>query len=571
MSKSGQKGKAKVLDLSKARRKKEPLVSQDLGALSKKEGSRLLEYFLSADKPRELVRSLAPQDYYWVIKRVGEDDYLPLLELGSYDQWQHVMDLELWEKDRLDLNQAYKWLSRLHKAHPPSLAKWLYTKAQHLAYLFFYKSIEVETRPQDEAYDLPDGFFTLDGVYYLRAKNPEQQEILYEILRSMAQLDYNLYQSFLTTLPGVIPAELEEEMFRLRGIRLAEVGFLPFNEAMEIYSALPLQAIAPEQKGEIVEIDQDEEDIKGLVPVTPLQEAPRENMLIKVASKDMDLAFVERLQLEFAGLCNQILSAEGLRVEDFDVLVQTCRRASAYLNLALEEIAGEDLSRAEQIVKNHSLVKIFRVGFGLALRAKWEAERWVKGSWFKEQGLEFSFWGEEWGEILAALLERKPRYFAGQGPGPKDFEKPPELAHAIEISRRLRVLDALLRQLAMKYPIAPELLKHPEALFYPVLFNLWAVSLLGLEPQARPLSLEEAKMFFQILRQGEQEPPFSMNQFRDAFVEFFASEGEGLADKTELSALLSLLWQEFREEYAGVKLEDLDPRYSRILVIRPSP
>lgn len=571
MRERNQKDTAKVLDLARARTKKGRIVPPQLGPLSKQEGSQLLKYFLNAKDPKELVRSLAPQDYYWIIKKVGEEDCLPLLELGTHEQWQHVMDLEVWDKDRLDLAEAFRWLMRLHKAHPLSLAKWLYTKAQHLAYLFFYKSIDVEIRSGDEAYDLPDGFFTLDGVYYIRAKNPMQQEAIYELLRSMAEVDYDIYQSFLTTLPGVLPAELEEEMFRLRSVRLAEVGFLPFDEAMEVYSPLPPQTIAPEKKGEIVEIGQDEVDIKGLIPVTHLQEAPEENMLMKVLHRERDPVFVERLQLEFAGLCNQILSAEGLRVENFDVLIQTCQRAAAYLNLALEEITGGEISVAEQVVKKHPLLKIFRVGFGLALKAKWEAERWVKESWFKEQGLGFSFWGEEWGEVLAALLEAKPRYFAGRGIGDKDFEKQSELEHAIRVSRYVRSLDALLRKLAGKYPISSEMLEAPEALFYPILFNLWAVTTLGLDHVVRPLALEEAKKFFQGLRQGQKEPPFSMEQFKVAFVEFFISEGEGSGEEAELPTLLSLIWNEFTDEYARVKEEDLDPRYSRIVLIKPSP
>ncbi len=565
------KGGTKVLDLDRARSHKKGLSAQELRALAQKSGSQLIESILNAEDPRAVVHSLSPQDFYWIIKKVGEEDSLALLELGRHEQWQHVMDLELWERDRLDLDQAFKWLSCLHRAHPPSLARWLFTKAQHLAYLFFYKSIDVEIRPGDEAYELPDGFFTFDGVFYVRAKDPEQQQTLYEILRAMADVDYELYQSFLTTLSGVLPAELEEEMFRLRGVRLAEVGFLPFDEAMEIYSGLPLNAISPEEKGEVVELDQDEEEIRAIVPVTPLYQTPQDNMLMKVASKATDRVFLERLQLEFAGLCNQILSADGLRVEDFEVLVETCKRAAAYLNLALTELAGQDLSIAERVVRNHSLLRIFRVGFGLALKVKWEAERWIKESWFLEQGLDFSFWGDKWGGILASILEARPRYFVIETGQSKDFEHPQELRDAWETSAHVRVLDSLLRGIAARHRLDPEMLKGPEALFHPLLLNLWAVSLLGLEPQIRPLTLDEARRFLEGLREGEKAPPYSMDQGGEAFVEFFITQAGDGAEKETLSAALATIWDEFRDEYANVEAGDLDPRYSKFVLIKPSP
>ncbi|PQP33594.1 hypothetical protein C6A37_12120, partial [Desulfobacteraceae bacterium SEEP-SAG9] len=50
--------------------------------------------------------------------------------------------------------------------------------------------------------------------------------------------DHSIYQNVLLESSSIIPAELEEEAYRLRNVRLGEKGFLPFDEAISIYQPL---------------------------------------------------------------------------------------------------------------------------------------------------------------------------------------------------------------------------------------------------------------------------------------------------------------------------------------------
>ncbi|MFH1488046.1 MAG: DUF6178 family protein, partial [Pseudomonadota bacterium] len=54
-------------------------------------GSQILDRVLSSPSPEELVKSLPSEDFYWLVKRVGEYDCLPLLELASEEQWQYLL------------------------------------------------------------------------------------------------------------------------------------------------------------------------------------------------------------------------------------------------------------------------------------------------------------------------------------------------------------------------------------------------------------------------------------------------------------------------------------------------
>ncbi len=544
---------------------------RDLHALT---GSRILGRITEQKNPRKLVQSLPSADFFWLVKKVGEEDCLPLLELASEAQWQYLLDLEIWRKDRVDTADTWAWIKRLQQADSKRLVRWLFREGETLASYQLFRSIEVIVGSQDdEVYDLPEGFFSLDGVFHIRVTDSEHREAIENIMRVMAKEDYVRYHALLLSLAGVIPTELEDMMLRLRNVRLAEHGFLPREEAMSVYAPLDPSALSFEKTEVLPGIFEDEE-IRALVPALPLYHTDAENMLTEATSKIEDPVFMDKIRLEFAGLCNQIMSADGLLVPEIDVLVRSCQRAARVLNLALERLCGKDRSRAEQVLRSHSFVDLFRVGFGLTLKLNWEAERWLKESWFFGQGLDTDFWGEKWGGTLAGLLDKRPQHYLGlKGKEAyKDFEWLSELGESLQDLRRLMVLDGLIERLAASYPTDEEWMGSPELNFRPLLFNPWGRLLLGLQPSFSGLSLEQAKRLLHRLRAGSKKPPYEMPGFEETFVRdlmSYALEADPEA-KSILKDALSVIWHEFREEYKWVILDDLDARYSKFISILPS-
>ncbi len=537
-------------------------------------GSKILDRIMEQKNLGKLVQSLSSSDFFWLLKKVGEEDCLALLELASEDQWQYVLDLEIWAKDRLDKARTSAWIKRLQQADPRRLIRWFFDQGETLASYHLFKSMEViVVDKDDEAYELPEGFFSLDGVFHFRILDPEQRETIENIIREMARMDNVRYQAFLTGLAGLLPAEMEEEMFRLRNVRLAEHGFLPLEEATSVYAPLDPAALAPEKPEGLPDIFEDEE-MRAMVPALPLYHTETENILTEAVFETEDPVLMDKIRLEFAGLCNQVMSADGLLIPELDVLVKTCQKVARVLNLALERLCGKDLSKAQQALRTHSFVDLFRVGFGLTLKLKWEAERWLKESWFFGQGLDTDFWGEPWGGMLAGLLDKRPQHYLGpKGKDAyKDFEWLSELGESLEDLRRLMVLDALIERLAADYPTDEELMASPELTYGPLLFNPWSRRLLDLQPSFSGLSLEQVKTLLHRLRAGSEKPPFEMPGFDETFVKDFMSYASD-ADPEAASILrdtLSFIWHEFREEYEWVNLDDLNARYSKFISILPS-
>jgi hypothetical protein len=545
-----------------------PALIEELHRLS---GHQILGRLLEMESPREWIQALPAEDFFWLIKKIGDADALTLLEMATEEQWEYILDLELWRKDRMEPASASAWIRQLQQADCKRLARWFFSEqGQNLAYAYFHRNILVITPDNDEAYDLPESFLTVDGIHYFRILDPEQRDTLEGILRAMAAEAPIRYQAFLSSLPRVLPAELEEEMCRTRSVRLAEHGFLPYEEAVSVYSPLNPETLNMEEN-EAFEHLAHEEEIRSLAPTSPLYHADIDNTLTQCLARSADPLFLDRMRLEFAGLCNQILSAEGFPVTELETLKRVCRKAGRFINLALDRVSAGNSALAEQALQKHSLLTFFRVGFGLALKLKWEAERWLKTRWFGRQGLGPEFWGEHWGGLLSGLLFERPRYYVGSSGTEeyKDFEWLSEIGECMRTIRRLMVLDSLLERLTQDYPLNENIRRHPELTFHPFLFNLWARLLLSLEPSFSAISGDQMKRFFHLLREGNQGPPYSMSRFRETFIDDFMAYAVSPDSeaRSSLEEALTLVWQQFSGEYEWIPLDELDGRYSSMVVV----
>ena len=532
-------------------------------------GSNALNMVLDHDNPLELVQNMTKIDLFWLVKKVGEDDAHPLLSLASTEQWQYMMDMEIWDRDCLNRLNTFNWFNNLLKADPERLMLYLYGEDGNLlTHLFFTGILDIRVR-EDDDFMPPEGFITFDNLYFIGIGDKENAEDIEQLLRNMALHDHNRFQALLLGLQGTIPAELEEEMYRLKSVRLAEEGYLPFEEAVSVYAHQNADLLKKDSS-EYILAAPDDEETKALVPITPFIVVQEENLFSVAVSGITDYPLLDRLRLELAGLCSQIFSADGIRFESVDDLVKICKKAGGYINAGLEKLSGGDIGIAREFLKNHPLITIFRTGFSQALELRWKAERWIKTSWFDRLDLGNDFWGDEWSGILDGILLSKPLLYSEkmEKTSYRDFVSLDEIKETETVIDRMIVLDKLLEVFIPVRNIEQLTEKDMELTFYQVIFTSWIRRLSDLKPELAPLSLDEARSAFKTLRKGETSPPFKMTGFKDEFIKEFTSPEKISGDIDPfLENTLSLVWDQFAEEYALIDADDLEPRYSSFILI----
>ena len=447
----------------------------------------------------------------------------------------------------------------------------LLSKDQELLYLFLFNNIRVEIGEEDDFIEPEDGVITIDGVYYIKVFDEERREVIERLLSTLASENSAAYQTLLSGLAGVIPSEMEEEMYRLKNVRLSEHGFLGPEEAFEIYGRLGVTSLKIEGNGEKVH-PLITNEVGNMIPVAPLVQLHgiRGNLFLAALSEIKDNSLMESLWLEFAGLCNRIISADRMRVEVVDDLVNTSRKAAGYLNIAIESVCGSNREKALKLVENNSLQSLFRVGFSMTLELKWMARRWIEESWFTEKGLEKSFWGAELSGILEGILEDKPKLYHFEGEEKfKFFERRDDLLYVRKQIHVLKGLDALLSNLADPYFLDPaQNMFFPET-FQPIFLTIWARQMLELDPAFAPLSAKQTLDLFRKLRTDELAPPYSMDSYKGPFIKAFMAAAPDLnrEEREALEEHLSLLWNEFSREYEQLPDVPPDPRFSKFILI----
>jgi len=537
--------------------------------LLKLSGSALLNRILDEESPKVFIRRLPEEDFFWIVKRIGEADCLPLLRLASEDQWEYLLDLETWEKDRLDADRVLSWLSRLSDADPARFAAWLFSQGDALFSLLINGKAEVVIRDGEEEADLSGGYFTLDGRFYIRPIREENREAIEGLLRTLASKDHHAYQALLYGLAALIPTEVEEELYRFRNGRLAEHGFLPYEEAVAVYAPLDPAAIQAEKPPLLLpgRLCSTEED--ALIPVSPLMHVGEDLLFAEALLRIGDPLLQDRIRLEFAGLCNRIVAADASAEEiDSECLSASCRRAASYLNVALERLCGKDAEAAAKLLKDNSLLTIFRVGYGLAMKLRWEVQSWRKKSLFFQNGRTNSFWGTPWEETLDGLCAIRPIYFAGKDArNPyRDFRTVEDLEETYRRVDQIKAIDRLLMDLSIRRGESARLPAWAET-FHPLLFNRWARAILGIEMSPEPLTRKQAEHFFRLVRRNDKGPPYRMAGFKEAFIRDLSWASFDVDEKATqaLREALSGIWDSFRGEYENIEEKNLERRYLRFL------
>ena len=91
----------------------------------------------------------------------------------------------------------------------------------------------------------------------------------------------------------------------------------------------------------------------------PILHVSENHLMVEAMRKSGDPLLLNRITLEFAGLCSQVFSAEGLSENTPEALVQTVRKAAGYVNVALERWCRGDLALCEQVLRENPLARPF--------------------------------------------------------------------------------------------------------------------------------------------------------------------------------------------------------------------
>ncbi len=578
-----------------------------------------LDRILTAPNPAALVHSFPEQDLHFLVHEIGPEDSLPLLAQAADRQWEYMVDVETWEKDRISLPDATRWLHLLHGADPMRFIRWFLKEKTEFIELYLFKTMEVRLREHDQdPGEFGQGFFTLDGTIYIRlfddhpsvkrimeSGDPSggstpgdftvhrRQEFLKAFLKNLADFDHPTYQKVIIEATHVTPSKIEEESLRFRNARLAEKGFLPFDEAVGVY-----QPLNPDQV-QIAPKAPDPARLPGgaLIspPRYPIGMLDADDVVARALMEIDEDGLPDDLQLEFATLCNRVASADGKPINNQEQLRTIVRKVGGFIRMGVDALVGAHAEMASDqgpavsesqcaaMMRGRSLVDLFRVGWGRVLKLKWRTEKWLRTSWFKSAGLPLTFWDEVWTGVLGGLLIKKPLCFDDYQGGElyREFSGSQEIMAAQRVLDDVIAIDDLLSLMNISFD--RPLSDYGFITYKNLLLTPWARHHLNhgeVKTGPTPLSLEEFTLFFKELfsdASGEvMEEGRTIRTIRTIRVEMKTAFLNWLSASTGLTGdeisermgdVLETLFKEIEDELGRVSEANLDPRWIHLFLI----
>src|SRR5208337_3470980 len=72
-----------------------------------------LHYLFLSEHPERLIQELPELEVFLTVKEAGEKDCLDLITLTTPEQFQYLLDLDLWKRDQLDPEKVLHWMEIL--------------------------------------------------------------------------------------------------------------------------------------------------------------------------------------------------------------------------------------------------------------------------------------------------------------------------------------------------------------------------------------------------------------------------------------------------------------------------
>lgn len=560
----------------------------------KMDSEAALDAVLDAPSPATLVQSFPDQDLYFLMHRIGPSDFIPVLSMAASEQWEYILDVEVWDTDRLDTRVMTRAFSLLFKADPERFLRWIIMEKPDYFEFYLSRHMDIFIREHDEVPpDDFDDFMTIDDKFYFRFPETTQQEdldpdedmpfsediqapeLIDAMVRKLAEMDLSVFHGLMLEILNVLPAETEEEQFRLKTIRLAEKGFLPFHEAIGIYQPTPLTALRKRPKTQVFSSATFDPDLP-LPPQCFTQFLAGDDLFVKALAL-VPADFILTLESELAALINKVISADRLKVRETEALAKTIRKTAAYLSLGLESVLQENISleAAADLIQTHYIEDIFRTGSRAGVQLKTAVKNWYSHSFVQRQNLPLGFLGESFLGIMGGLMLDRPLYFDNYTSG--ELYRPFASLYDIQTTRqsvdRIMGLDGLLTRLD------PDIASFKKGVltYKSLILTLWAKDRLELTPDLSPIDIAAFKPFFKALfaedpgnhanaagrhtKDGTPGTPDQSTDIRSDDLALWASQIIGTDLPGPLSDLLKDLVKEIRDEYATIHPARIDPRF----------
>jgi hypothetical protein len=523
-----------------------------LRSLDSQQKTRLL---LDAENGAELMAGLSIQEVYLLAVERGPEHIPELLSLATSEQWSGFIDLDCWDDDHFDSAKTHRWLISLLQGEEETAFTVLREMNFEQLVLIFKSEMDIPSGPEaDENSDARIDAIKRDGGYEICYHTENGAKLFHKILDVLQSYEPEFFVYLLEAVRAETMGLIEESVYQQRSGRLLDMGIPEPFAARKIYTWLDPEWYRQEPTGKI-----SLGPCEGSAPGFTLALVRPKGLLAEALADGMS----EEIAWEMASVVNKVMMADRVKMGDIDQVSGVISKVDAYLNLALEWLAGQDVAVAKECLANRYGEDLFRLGYSLTLRLQRRAAAVARTT-------VAPYLDHNARACIAALNRKTPLFFEGVADaargGKRLFASLTEI-HAvdkwldrIETQRQL-FEDAL--QFALPEPALLDLSgcqpdQADEITLVEFFLTSLANRLLGRQFEPLPIAEEElAGLHGMVSQSGVLNP-----RLREETVKWLDSLAPGGGD---FAGYCLDIWE---DEFCSVGFEDIDPRFVGGLIVR---
>jgi hypothetical protein len=410
------------------------------------------------EEPERIVPLLPVQELLFAVQEMGVTDAGDLVALATPAQVRALLDLSVWARDRVEPEETGEWLAMLLELDDDTFIEKVRALDPELLGTILRKYVEVYD-PQLQAvpelnmapYTTPDTFF----VVLPRIPEPEPETgemdphwdpladprftMTIRLLDKLYRVDSDLARALVMETASSTTSEVEELAYRWRSGRLADLGYEPYAEALEILQFLePTRLMQKLSEPDPPAPPRDPEDLvtMGGVVLEPSVAGAGEAFL-SACLDALEPEDLDRVTMGFTFLANRIAAATLVQPGDVDQMSEVLSRARRGLNLGREYLTRRKPETAAELFARVPVSTVFRVGHSLTVQLQRLVGALARTGRLSLASRSFTLLDDPWRELAEGLTGRFPQvtraFDEEPGPGFRPIQGLADLLHTTQL------------------------------------------------------------------------------------------------------------------------------------------
>jgi len=326
--------------------------------------SRRAETLELLPAPEDVIPRIPEAELCFTIKAIGIEDAAWILDHATSEQVVACIDLDGWRGTVADRATIDRWFDTLAMTAETSFLRSIRALDPELVVLFLKHRVQCFQKPDDdEGWQPPEGGLTVEGQFYFVAiREGDDLEPIVAMLRALFVADYWVYFRMMQGIIHELDIVNEEWALRWRTGRLEDLGFPPWDRAMEIYRFIRREdrtAIADQATSLVV----GEWHLPVWMPNLPAS-ADHQHLLFRTLAQ-LDDGERRAALYAFIALANQVAVADRMELSDAESTPIAIDKAADFASVGLAFISTELRLDAADVLRRVTLQRLFSVGANL--------------------------------------------------------------------------------------------------------------------------------------------------------------------------------------------------------------